>query len=192
GLIERSIALLTELGNFPAADYAHRHFPDQPAPRLLDMIGRGVSRAVNSIQIGSDRIALTDFQKETWDSLPAKAAVAISAPTAAGKSFLVIEHLCRMAERQKEFRAVYIAPTRALLAEVHDKINKRLSHRTDVRISTVPTADPSSSKHVHILTQERFQFLLAADSSIFDLVVVDEAQNLSDGPRGMILQECLE
>ncbi len=192
GLIDRSIALLTELGNFPAADYAHRHFPDQPAPRLLEVIGRSVSRAVNSIEIGPDRIALTDFQKETWDSLPAEASVAISAPTAAGKSFLVIEHLCRMAERQKEFRAVYIAPTRALLAEVHDKINKRLSHRVDVRISTVPTADPSTSKHVHILTQERFQFLLAADASVFDLVVVDESQNLSDGSRGMILQECLE
>lgn len=191
-LVDRSIALLTDLGNFPAADYANRHFPDQPSPRLLDGIGRGLSRAMNSIRIGSDRIALTDFQKEAWDSLPANSAVAISAPTAAGKSFLVIEHLCRLAELRKQFRAVYIAPTRALLAEVHDKINKRLAHRIDVRISTVPTADASSSKHVYILTQERFQFLLAVDVSPFDLVVVDEAQNLSDGPRGMILQECLE
>ncbi|WP_454852254.1 DEAD/DEAH box helicase [Rhizobium binxianense] len=191
-LADRSIALLTDLGNFPAADYAHRHFPDQPVPRLLDGIGRGLSRAMNSIRIGSDRIALTDFQKEAWDSLPANTAVAISAPTAAGKSFLVIEHLSRLAELRREFCAVYIAPTRALLAEVHEKINKRLAHRTDVRISTVPTADPSSHKQVYILTQERFQFLLAADVGSFDLVVVDEAQNLSDGPRGMILQECLE
>lgn len=191
-LVDRSIALLTDLGNFPAADYANRHFPGQLSSRLLDGISRGLSRAMNSIKIGSDRIALTDFQKEAWDSLPANEAVAISAPTAAGKSFLVIEHLCRLAELRKEFRAVYLAPSRALLAEVHNKINKRLEHRIDVRISTVPTADPSSSKHVYILTQERFQFLLAADANPFDLVVVDEAQNLSDGPRGMILQECLE
>ncbi len=191
--VDRSIALLTDLGNFPAADYAKRMFPDLTKPKLLDGVGRELSRVMNSIKVGAERVALTDFQKEAWDSLPNEATVAISAPTAAGKSFLVIEHLCRLAETRARFRAVYIAPTRALLAEVHDKISHRLADRTDVRIATVPAIDPSpTSKHIYVLTQERLQFLLALDTGAFDLVVVDEAQNLSDGPRGMILQECLE
>ncbi|TBC65033.1 DEAD/DEAH box helicase [Rhizobium ruizarguesonis] len=191
--VDRSIALLTNLGNFPAADYAKRKFVDLVPPKLLDGIGRELSRAMNSIKVGAERVALTDFQKQAWDSLPKEAAIAISAPTAAGKSFLVIEHLCRMVESRARFRAVYIAPTRALLAEVHDKIGRRLVDRPDVRIATIPAIDAStSSKHVYILTQERLQFLLALDTEAFDLIVVDEAQNLSDGPRGMILQECLE
>ncbi len=191
--VDKSIALLTDLGNFPAADYAKRRFPDLSSPKLLDGIGRELSRVMNSIQVGADRVALTDFQKEAWDSLPNEAAIAISAPTAAGKSFLVIEHLCRLAETRARFRAVYIAPTRALLAEVHDKISHRLANRADVVIATVPAIEaPTSSKHIYVLTQERLQFLLALDTGAFDLVVVDEAQNLSDGPRGMILQECLE
>ncbi|TAZ42055.1 DEAD/DEAH box helicase [Rhizobium ruizarguesonis] len=191
--VDKSIALLTDLGNFPAVDYARRMFSDLSRPNLLDGIGRELSRVMNSIKVGADRMALTDFQKEAWDSLPNEATVAISAPTAAGKSFLVIEHLCRLAETRSRFRAVYIAPTRALLAEVHDKISRRLAERGDVHIATVPAIDASpSSKHIYVLTQERLQFLLALDTGAFDLVVVDEAQNLSDGPRGMILQECLE
>ncbi len=47
-------------------------------------------------------------------------------------------------------------------------------------------------KQVFILTQERFQVLLAVSDIVFDLIVADEAQNMSDGSRGMILQECLE
>ncbi len=191
--VDRSISLLTDIGNFPAADYAKRAFPNLGHPKFLEALGRELTRATNSVRVGEELIALTDFQKGAWDSLPTQNSIAISAPTSAGKSFLVIEHLCRQAENADHFRAVYIAPTRALLAEVYDKINRRLGGRPDIRVSTVPTIEAEASvKQVYILTQERLQFLLAADTSPFELIVVDEAQNLSDGSRGMILQECLE
>lgn len=101
--------------------------------------------------------------------------------------------MCRAIEQAEAYCAVYVAPTRALLSEVYGAIQKRLSDDPSVRVSTVPTIDPNSpARQVFILTQERLQVLLAVSSIVFDLVVVDEAQNLSDGARGMILQECLE
>ncbi|WP_278069495.1 DEAD/DEAH box helicase [Brevundimonas sanguinis] len=189
--VDASLRLLTDLGNFPALTYAEQRFtPDQSLRQAL----RGaISREINSITVGDQRIALTDFQKRAWDRLHHADAVAVSAPTSAGKSFLVIEHMCRTIEQAKTYCAVYVAPTRALLSEVYGAIQKRLSGDPSIRVSTVPTIDPSHpARQVFILTQERLQVLLAVSSIVFDLVVVDEAQNLSDGARGMILQECLE
>lgn len=189
--VDASLRLLTDLGNFPALSYAEREFAKD---RSLRQALRGaISREINGIKVGDQRIALTDFQKRAWDRLHHANAVAVSAPTSAGKSFLVIEHMCRTIEQAQTFCAVYVAPTRALLSEVYGTIQKRLSADPSIRVSTVPTIDPNHpTRQVFILTQERLQVLLAVSNIVFDLVVVDEAQNLSDGARGMILQECLE
>lgn len=190
-LRERSLHVLTELGNFPGLSYAERTYGagDQT---LLGRINRKVSQALNTVPINGLPVALTDYQKQVWDSLPTSPALAISAPTSAGKSYVVIEHLCRQAERNLQFSAVYIAPTRALLSEVHQKIQLRLKGRDDIRVSTVPSLDPlQRTRQIFVLTQERLQVLLSIWGGAFEMVVVDEAQNLSDQARGMILQDCL-
>ncbi|TXH91658.1 DEAD/DEAH box helicase [Thauera aminoaromatica] len=191
-LRERSLHVLTELGNFPGLSYAERTYGagDQT---LLGRMNRKVSQALNTVPINGLPVALTDYQKQVWDSLPMARALAVSAPTSAGKSFVVIEHLCRQAERHGQFTAVYIAPTRALLSEVHQKVLLRLKGRDDIRISTVPSLDPlQRTCQVFVLTQERLQVLLSIWDAAFNIVVVDEAQNLSDQARGMILQDCLQ
>lgn len=191
-LRDRSRRILTDLGNFPAlALVAGKEL--EGGHSFMDALGRTLSRELNSVRVGDDWVPLTDFQKGAWDKLPDALAIAVSAPTSAGKSFLVIEHLCRLAETSSTFCAVYVVPTRALLSEVSSKIQRRLSESSDIRISTVPTMDgASSARQVFVLTQERLQALLAISSVTFDLVIVDEAQNLSAGSRGMILQESVE
>lgn len=192
GAYQRGRRILTDLGNFPALDCVRREGPETEAS-FLDALRGTLSREMNTVRVGDQWIPLTDFQKDTWDGLPDSRAIAISAPTSAGKSFLVIEHLCRQVERAASFCAVYVAPTRALLSEVSAKIQRRLGDAPDVRITTVPTPDPTNpARQVFVLTQERLQVLLAASAVTFDLVVVDEAQNLSDGSRGMILQDSVE
>ncbi|MFK2906051.1 DEAD/DEAH box helicase [Dyella ginsengisoli] len=191
-LRERSLDVLTELGNFPGLSHAERTYGvgDQS---LLGRINRKVAQALNTVPINGLPVALTDYQKQVWDSLPTSRALAISAPTSAGKSYVVIEHLCQQAERHSKFAAVYIAPTRALLSEVHQKIQLRLNNRDDIRVSTVPSLDPlQRTCQIFVLTQERLQVLLSIWNGAFDVVVVDEAQNLSDQARGMILQDCLQ
>lgn len=189
--VDASLRLLTDLGNFPALTYAEERYPSVASFRQT--VRAAVSRELNGIDVGPERIALTDFQKRAWDLLASSEALAVSAPTSAGKSFLVIEHLCRSAESQSPYCAIYVAPTRALLSEVYASVQRRLATSDHVRVTTVPTIDPTDpDQQVFILTQERFQVLLAVSNLEFDLIVVDEAQNFSDGARGMILQECLE
>jgi hypothetical protein len=188
----RSLHILTELGNFPGLAYAERAF-GVGNQSLLGRMNRKVSQALNTVPIDGTPVALTDYQKQVWDRLPTTKALAISAPTSAGKSYVIIEHICRQAETRHDFTAVYIAPTRALLSEVQHKIQTRLKSRDDIRVSSVPSLDPLNRRcQVFILTQERLQVLLSVWQEAFDLIVVDEAQNLSDAARGMILQDCVQ
>lgn len=189
-VLERCSSVLTELGNFPGLKYAELNFKSK-LTSLAGMIQRHVVEHLNTINVHGENIALTDYQKGVWDSLEGGSSLAISAPTSAGKSFLVIEHLCRRAVSTSGFTFVYIAPTRALLSEVHMKIKARLASDPEIRVTDIPTFE-QMSKQIFVLTQERFQVLLSTTSARIDLVVVDEAQNLSDGARGMILQDCIE
>jgi len=189
-VLERCSAILTELGNFPGLKYAELNFHSK-LNSLVGMIQRHVVEHLNTIHVHGEKIALTDYQKEVWDSLEGGSSLAISAPTSAGKSFLVIEHLCRRAVSTSGFTFVYIAPTRALLSEVHMRIKARLASEPDIRITDIPTFE-QLPRQIFVLTQERFQVLLSTTNAKVDLVVIDEAQNLSDGARGMILQDCIE
>jgi superfamily II DNA/RNA helicase len=189
---DRCVRILTELGNFPGLTYAEKNYPSEDLA-LIAQLQLRISRELNTVAIGDDRLPLTDYQKMVWDLLPNAHALAISAPTSAGKSFLVIEHMCRLACTAPSFLAVYVAPTRALLSEVHQTIKARISDVVGIRVSSIPSLDVEDNpKQIFVLTQERLQVLLAITNFQLDLLIIDEAQNLSDGPRGMILQECID
>ncbi len=192
---ERALSLLTELGNFPGLNYVERCLT-KSTPTLLGLINRRVSERLNTVAFGDETRVLTAYQKRVWDSLPKTRASIISAPTSAGKSFLVVEYLCRLAEKPEKFIAAYVTPTRALLSEVHQKVQARLKDRPGVRVSAIPTLEEEHTypTQIFVLTQERLSTLLSASASdlAFDLLVVDEAQNIADDSRGMILQDCLE
>jgi hypothetical protein len=189
---ERCAHILTELGNFPSLSYVEKHYPAE-SESLRGMLQRGISKELNGVQVGGVRLHLTDYQKELWRILPSAKSLAVSAPTSAGKSFLVIEYMCRVVSASAKFAVVYVAPTRALLSEVHQTVKRRLNGVSGLRVSTVPSLDAEPPpRQVFVLTQERLQVLLAISDIKFDLIVVDEAQNISDGSRGMLLQDCLE
>ncbi len=191
---ERAMRLLTELGNFPSLRYAELRYTGA-AESLFGMVNRRVSEQLNTVRIGDESLPLTDYQRGVWAALPKTPRAAVTAPTSAGKSFLVLEHLCRKAESSHTFTAVYVTPTRALLAEVLQKVQVRLKGDTSIRVSAVPALSASApARQIFVLTQERLNVLLAADDARFklDMLVVDEAQNLAEDARGMILQDCLE
>jgi len=191
-LIERSKSILATVGNYPAVGYLDEHFEQSPSTLLAELRVE-LLKALNSVDIGGKEIPLTEFQYDVWRMLPFAEAAAVSAPTSAGKSFLVIEYLCRRALSSDKFAAIFIAPTRALLSEVQHRIEKRLQGAEDIRVSTVPAPDAQARRRqIFVLTQERLHVLLSVMELPVDLVVVDEAQGLADGSRGMILQDCLE
>lgn len=189
---ERAKSILANLGNFPAIQFIERG-DSEGGSTFFSVLQAKLLRAVNSVIIGDAECALTDFQLDVWGSLDGARIVSVSAPTSAGKSFIVIEHLLRKVHSLANAVVVYVVPTRALLAEVHRKISERLADSTNIRVSTVPALDAEQRpKQIFVLTQERLQVLLAISELKVDVLIVDEAQNLSDGARGMILQDCLE
>jgi hypothetical protein len=191
-LCERTTDLLAQIGNFPGINYVESHFGHSNSS-FLSYLRSTLLRSINSVSIAGRRVALTDFQWNVWHSLQDKLTSSVSAPTSAGKSYVVTEYLCERVDATASITAIYIAPTRALLGEVHKKINARFLERKDVRVSTVPGIDSENRpKQIYVLTQERLYVLLAIANVQADLVVVDEAQNIADGARGMILQDCLE
>lgn len=191
---DAAVHILSSLGNFPGLAKLRANGADSLG--LQARIRNALLRELNSVDMAGKRVALTEFQLEVWESLRSKDATAISAPTSAGKSYVVMEYLCEHAIAADNFVALYIAPTRALLAEIQGKLERRLaSIGKQLRVTTVPVLDPEQRpKQIYVLTQERAQLLLSAVdvSGLIDLVIVDEAQAIGDDSRGMILQDAVE
>lgn len=191
---DAAVHVLSGLGNFPGLT----KLPGMGSESLgLQVrVRNALLRELNSVDMAGKRVALTEFQLEVWDSLRTKASTAISAPTSAGKSYVVMEYLCESAIAAERFVALYIAPTRALLAEIQGKLEKRLAAAgNNLRVTTVPVLDPEDRpKQIYVLTQERAQLLLSSVdvSGLIDLVIIDEAQAIGDDSRGMILQDAVE
>ncbi|MES2490662.1 MAG: DEAD/DEAH box helicase [Pseudomonadota bacterium] len=189
---ERTSSVLAQIGNFPGIQYVNQHHGDYHSS-FLSYLRSILLESINSVQIRGLPVALTDFQLNVWRSLQGTSSASVSAPTSAGKSYVVTEFLCQRVLDAQAITAIYVAPTRALLAEVHKKIHGRFLEHKDVRVSTVPALDVEARpKQIFVLTQERLHVLLAIADVQADIVIVDEAQNLADGSRGMILQDCLE
>jgi superfamily II DNA/RNA helicase len=191
---EASVRVLAALGNFPGLAQLESAYPSTAG--LQTFLQRNLLASINRVDVAGNAYTLTDFQSKVWQDLKSGQSLAISAPTSAGKSFLVLEHLCLSALAANSYFAIYIAPTRALLSEVHSKVERRLhEQRGDLRVTTIPSVDPlKRARQIFVLTQERVQLLLPAlhSDQHVDLVVVDEAQSIADDGRGMILQDCLE
>ncbi|WOB50721.1 DEAD/DEAH box helicase [Xanthomonas hydrangeae] len=187
-----SLAILSQIGNFPGVNYISRSRPVDYLS-LANQLQIHLLAELNTVSASDSRKALTDFQMRVWSMLPYLRTASISAPTSAGKSFVVLEYLCDRVKKSDSTLIVYVAPTRALLAEVSRKLMSRLGGHQDVAVSTVPAADASGRpKQIYILTQERLSALLSVSSISPNVLIVDEAQNLADGSRGMILQDCIQ
>lgn len=143
-------------------------------------------------------IPINKFQYEVLDEARKNDWISISAPTSAGKSFILL-HLIRMfLETQSNGIIVYIVPTRSLIQQVEFDIRKMfIEHKMlSVFVTTVPILDVIAnrfSKTIFVLTQERFQWLLSDSNELTpDLLIIDEAQKIGDGTRGILLQQVIE
>ena len=155
----------------------------------------------NSLDIGNDanKTYFTDFQSSTFNDLLAGKSVSISAPTSAGKSFLLIAFLARKIKENNEINIVYIVPSRALISQVQKDIRQAFKtfNISDIWIgstSKVHSENKVIPRKIFVLTQERFHNLLfdgEFDENI-NILIVDEAQKVSDESRGILLEEVVE
>lgn len=199
--------LLTKLSNFRAITLATKR-------GLLteDIEGRlGVALRIEAqrremeqsilVQSSGRWIQVNDFQHRFWTHADASQWLSASAPTASGKTFLVLQWLIDQIQTGDLRFAIYLAPTRALVAEIEENLLSLLAGSGgDLEVSSLPVrekhekARSGGPRAIMVLTQERMHLLANAIGDAFkvDLLVVDEAHKIGDNQRGVILQDAIE
>ena len=195
--------ILTQLSNMRAVDLAQQR--ELIAPDLGQRLGMTqqllATRRIldSSIALGVNRtITANDFQQELWQKLLKARWTSATAPTAAGKTFLVLNWLLGEVEAGTCKLGVFIAPTRALISEIEKELHtiQRWFRIQGLRVSSLPMAEMGDGLKPTLLvfTQERLHLFLNAINAppVIDVTIVDEAQKLGDGVRGVILQDAIE
>ncbi|HET6409602.1 MAG TPA: DEAD/DEAH box helicase, partial [Chthoniobacteraceae bacterium] len=145
-------------------------------------------------------LQVNDFQQRFWNNANSNDWLSASAPTASGKTFLVLQWLINHMRSADARVSVYLAPTRALVSEIESNLSLLLGKGAEIEISSLPlrekydAARAGGNKLVLIFTQERLHLLANAlvDNVHVDLLIVDEAQKIGDNQRGVILQDAIE
>lgn len=189
--------IMAMLGNFPASSFIkHPENSNFTLPWQL-RLSEEVRRDGNQIHVHGEDILLTDFQSNIWDELNKKQFLSIAAPTSAGKSFLIQTYLRNILVKTRErLDIAYLVPSRSLIHEVQSSLTSTFLKIKDApTISSVPRIDEpslSNRSRIFIFTQERLRTAMNEAGFIPDILIVDEAQQIADGSRGMLLLSCLE
>lgn len=185
--------VLARLGNFPS--FATRpdveaSFADLPLSLVHEELASATKRVV---PISGSDVYLTDFQHGLWSSLKARTSIAISAPTSAGKSFVLQNHLASLFNINHPLVVVYLVPTRALISQVCFDLNKIITgegkNKAEIISIPIDAETALASRAVYVMTQERLQLMLNNHPNFLaDVLVVDEAHSIGEGSRGVLLQ----
>jgi superfamily II DNA/RNA helicase len=123
----------------------------------------------------------------------------LSSPTGTGKSFLTRLLILSTLLQHPERKVIYIAPTRALVAEITSDLSQLFDDLGIKVLAITPQLieldDEEDRKlaeaSVLVLTPEKADLLLrvgASSAPQVGLVIIDEAHSIEDGTRGVLLE----
>ena len=186
------------LRNFPALMIGEAKASAPTAAPLGLQYEFEAAKKAQTVILGDRERVLTPFQLASWNTLAAGKSTTLSAPTSAGKSYVLMMYLIDRYRQDKSSVYVYVVPTRALINQVSQDVTAALLEADvrDVNVTTIPIdlrIGDDVSKNLYVLTQERLEALLIAVPDLkIDGVIVDEAQILSDGSRGVLLESVID
>lgn len=198
--------LLDKLSNFKAVTLAISRglVGDRLEERLgislrLETQRREMDRSV-LVETTGRWMEVNDFQQRFWAGASTAAWSSASAPTASGKTFLVLQWLVDQMGSGDATIAIYLAPTRALVSEIETNLETLLKGLKGIEVSSLPlrtkfdATRSGGSRLILVLTQERMHLLanVLGDEFSADLMIVDEAHKIGDDGRGVILQDAVE
>ncbi|MBT3068553.1 DEAD/DEAH box helicase [Rhodoferax sp. U11-2br] len=136
-----------------------------------------------TIETLGKKLIVTEFQKRLWDELERSPRVAVSAPTSAGKSYLLCLRAVHNAAQHGGV-SFYIVPTVTLMNQVATDLFA-ISRESGVKIRILTTVDENITAQngaiFFVLTQERIterlDFLNNGNFSLTQLII-DEVQNI--------------
>jgi hypothetical protein len=198
---DTAAVILDTLANHPALNLAVSrklllpHLRNRlPLPVRIEWTRRTIE---DSISAGEKSIRVNHFQKKFWQAANAHDWLSISAPTSAGKSFIVSQWIASFLASHSACVVVYLVPTRALISQVERDMRLVIAREglngTTVISTPVRAYIRQDSRSVLVLTQERLHILLASDPDLkVDVLVVDEAHKIADRTRGVLLEQVIE
>lgn len=197
--------ILDALANHPAIELAVERALLRPSfqTRIPGVARIDYSRRTyeQSITVYGDRsVRVNRFQRKLWAEVRNQGWMSVSAPTSAGKSFILARWICELMRSSPMATVVYLVPTRALIGQVERDLADLFAKEglDEVSVSALPVlklderAEPVR-KRVFVLTQERLHVLLLPWPDLpVRALVVDEAQKVGDRQRGVLLQDVIE
>ncbi len=186
---ELVIKLLSRIG-YPTsaiiadADYDYKNNQFSPIYSVLDKVTLTLQQERYEIVVGSKNCILTDYQKKLWDALERRKILGVSAPTSAGKSYIIQLNTVKKMLTSK-LDVIYIVPTLSLLNQVIEDYHTLLMQvgGIDYIITSNLTIGESKAAHtIYVWTQEKAISGLS-DQSFKGMpnktvLVVDEIQNI--------------
>jgi len=200
---DAAAVILDSLANRLAIDLAERRrflqegFEGRlPFTLVQDWTRRSLENSV--FLDNTDVIPVNHFQRAFWEKARDNDWISLSAPTSAGKSYILNRWIANYLRSSPVATVVYLVPTRALIQQVQRDIEAILDREgvQGVSVTTLPMRSfiESGSANVLVFTQERFHILASESGSkvAIDLLIIDEAQKVGDGQRGVLLQQAIE
>lgn len=194
GIVPIASNLFASTGDFPNIKLLEKRHPD--IKYQLSIHNEALNdyrKDINTVEAMD--FTLTDFQRVLWEYLVTEKDVITSAPTSAGKTHIILNYLLdRVGNSEGAFAAI-VVPTRALITEVAGKLYELLKQQNranDIEICTVPKDGAFRSKTFFVMTQERLHEVLLRGDVRFNYLFIDEAQNITDDSRGVLLHITIE
>src|SRR5690606_34962644 len=151
------------------------------------------------IKLDSEDLLASKFQKDLWNKLNSAEKISISAPTSAGKSFILKKYINNVLNSREVFKVLYIVPSKALINQVSEEFRKEVN-LDEVEVKTAfleEEAEQYKKKEIYVLTPERCLRLvqqgLNQQNLVLNLIFVDEIQNVEDEDgRGSLFEYVLK
>ncbi|WP_288129437.1 DEAD/DEAH box helicase [Microbulbifer sp.] len=204
-VITAAEVILSRIGNFPGRSLLRERYLDSYTANIsaqlrLECLARETE---NTFYLGDDddqrSELLTDFQYKFLASLNDENSLSVSAPTSAGKSFILNIDLARKIKSSSGQCIVYVVPTRALISEVSQRVRTtlRLEGLDQVIVRTAPfpvAKEKIKQAAVYIFTQERLMSFINSqeEEPFITSLIIDEAHEIQNGKRGIILQNAID
>jgi hypothetical protein len=188
--------ICARVGNIPSVNLISEE--KTTLPKMLNVEAE-LSIDKNTVFINGQNVRLSDIQVQVLEMLNQGLSLSLSSPTSSGKSFLLTHFVAQQFTNHKKYQALILVPTRALIRQFTLDIANilRNNNTNDVEMVTSSmdksTTTDTTTKRLFILTQERLQAILYnwKQKPTFDILVVDESQNIGDGSRGIILEDII-
>jgi len=178
-------------------------FPEKQfsfSENILNQFAVTVAQVKNEIRVGNATFLLSDFQKDIWKSIEENSLTGISAPTSAGKSYLILLKAIDLIQK-KSGTIVYVVPTLSLVSQVTSDFRKLLDdfQLVDFTLETTYNDKSATQNSIYILTQEKAIAAFSQSENPFGnirLLVIDEIQNVekvadSDDQRSKVLYDLM-